>query len=667
MRRSWQLLLAALTAGTTLSAAPKLGDFKPLDRNDQGKVVFVYSFEPDVKNPRVPKPYKIIKGEGVTGGGGLVLSRPDANAKYVFFKHDFKKLEPGRKYRLSVMTRVRGLRHAANGKPVTGGVYLAGFDFHGGGKYMNSSYIRPKVVKGEKDWSTDEMTFTMREEYDKAQMVLFLKRPYTCRQVVWDNVKLERLGESLSIYPVLPKQLRLDAEGKIKLRVVDMGKVRKLEAFAVTSDGRELHAPVKGGFAEFALGELPNGVHKVKFFVADPKRKQVIGEAEFPFIVTDAAPPAGAVTTDESGRLTVDGKPFFPLGFYLEWPDSFNAEHAEWLREAGANTVLPYRSFRMRMPENKGPVSVAALRRSLDFLHENGFKVIFGMLEVNTRSGITLDKFDGAVGREAVIDRIVDGIKKHPALLGWYISDENPISEMGKVSDLRFRIGRLDPFHPIATLTNIADNYIWYGPTGDFMMIDPYPIVDAESQSMHRIRLSFEKQQRESRMGVWWVPQTFNWGIYRRTERYSDFRYPTEEDMRAQLLLALNFRARGIIFYAYESIRRHDRFDPGASEWFGPQVKRICLLAKELTPFFLADGKPRLVKLESTGESKVEAKLHTADGKTIVVVTSDGPGEGVAVLNVGIDGLKSRFGKTKALGGGKYEFRGMNMAGDILE
>ena len=666
MRITRQLLLAALTIGSAASAAPKLGDFTPLDKNEQGKLVFVYDFEPGSKNPRVPKPYKIIKGEGVTGGGGLVLSRPEKDSKYVFFKKDLTKLEPGRNYKLTVMTRIRDLRDG-KGRPVTGKVFCAGFDFHGGGKYLGSSYLRVKATKGESDWQTTEMVFTMREDYDKAQLVLFLKRPYTCRQFVWDNVKLERLGESLSIYPVLPKQLRLDKAGKVKLRVVDMGTKRKLLAFAVTADGREFYAPVKGGFAEFALGELPEGVHKVRFYTADPKRKKVIAEAEFPLIVTNAAPPEGEVRTAEDGRITVDGKPFFPLGFYLEWPDGFKQSDAEWLREAGANTVLPYRSFRMRLPESKGPVSVAALRKSLDYLHDNGFKVIFGMLEVNTRSGITLDKFDGAVGREKVIDRIVNGIKEHPAILGWYISDENPINEMGKVSDLRFRIGRLDPFHPIATLTNIADNYIWFGPTGDFMMIDPYPIVDSNSQSMSRIRRSFEKQQSESRMGVWWVPQTFNWGIYRRTEKYSDFRYPTEEDMRAQLMLALNFRARGIIFYAYESIRRHDKFDPGASEWFGPQVKRICLLAKELTPFFLAEEAPTQVELESTGESKVEAKLHTADGKSIVVITSDGPGAGVAVLNVGRDGLKSRFGKTKALGGGKYEFRGMNMASDILE
>ena len=162
MRRSWQFLLAVLTASSAASAAPKLGDFKPLNKEDQGKVVFVYTFEPDVKNPRVPKPYKIVKGEGVTGGGGLVLSRPKASDKYVFFKRDFKNLEPGRNYKLSVMTRVRGMRHAATGKPVNGRVSLIGFDFHGGDKYMGSSYIRSKIVKGEKDWTTDEMVFTMR-------------------------------------------------------------------------------------------------------------------------------------------------------------------------------------------------------------------------------------------------------------------------------------------------------------------------------------------------------------------------------------------------------------------------------------------------------------------------------------------------------------------------
>ena len=657
-------LLAVLGIVSAASAAPKLEDFAPLDKKEQGEVVRLYDFE---KGGKAPAPYKIVKGEGVTGGGGLVLERPKPIKKYSFYSKDIKGLEPGKFYKLTVMTRVRGLRNS-KGDLVNGRADLAGFDFSGGGKYLSSTYIRPRVTKGEADWTTASVIFMMRPEYDKVQLVLFLKKPFTCRQIAWDNVKLEKIGENLSIYPVLPKQLVLDKTGYVKLRVVDVSTKRELAAFAKTADGKTFYSPVRDGFAEFKVGEQPAGINRIAFFVGDVKAKKIIAERAFPLNVVTAKGPKGSVTTDESGRLIVDGKPFFPIGFYLEGPRVFKAKDAEKLRDAGVNTVLPYRSYQLTLPSNKGEFSVKALRRSLDFLQSYGFKTIFGMLEINTRSRITLDKFDGAVGREKVIERIVDGIKDHPGLLAWYISDENPISEMDKVSDLRFRISALDPFHPVATLTNIPQNYIWFGPTGDFMMIDKYPIYYEKDQSMSRIRECFEIQERESRMGMWWVPQGFNWGIYRRSENYADFRYPTEEEMRSQALLSLNFRARAIIFYAYESVRRHDHFDKGASKWFWPRVKAVTLLAKELTPFFLAEAVPTKVKLESTGESLVEAKLHKADdGREIVVITSDGPGEGVAVLEVGRDGLKSRFGHTKALGGGKYEFRAMNMASDILE
>ena len=68
------------------------------------------------------------------------------------------------------------------------------------------------------------------------------------------------------------------------------------------------------------------------------------------------------------------------------------------------------------------------------------------------------------------------------------------------------------------------------------------------------------------------------------------------------------------------------------------------------------------------GESIVESRLHTADdSKQIVVITSDGPGEVKAVIHIGKTGLKSRFGHTKDLGDGTYEFTAVNTASDILE
>ena len=91
-------------------------------------------------------------------------------------------------------------------------------------------------------------------------------------------------------------------------------------------------------------------------------------------------------------------------------------------------------------------------------------------------------------------------------------------------------------------------------------------------------------------------------------------------------------------------------------------------LNKELEPFFIATANPLKLFEEKIGEAMVEARLHTADsGKQIVVITSDGPGDVKAVIKTGKPGLKSRFGHTKDLGNGSYEFSAVNTASDILE
>ena len=89
---------------------------------------------------------------------------------------------------------------------------------------------------------------------------------------------------------------------------------------------------------------------------------------------------------------------------------------------------------------------------------------------------------------------------------------------------------------------------------------------------------------------------------------------------------------------------------------------------KELEPFFIAAEEPVKLFEEKIGEAVVEARLHTADDrKQVVIVTSDGPGAVKAVIRIGRAGLKSRFGHTRDLGDGSYEFSVMNTASDVLE
>ena len=107
----------------------------------------------------------------------------------------------------------------------------------------------------------------------------------------------------------------------------------------------------------------------------------------------------------------------------------------------------------------------------------------------------------------------------------------------------------------------------------------------------------------------------------------------------------------------------------GSFKWFAPRVFNVIRLLKELEGFFLVEEAPLALKVEQEVNpgSPVEAKLHTANGRTIAVITADGPGEVRAKIEVGRPGMKSRFGHTKEIGGGVYEFTGKDTISDILE
>ncbi len=667
-----RFILSVLIGLACTARAEKINDFKPLDQSSQSRIIRFFDFDKDdTKWAKLPANYRLLSGEGVNGSGALTLARSPGEP-YAFASCNIRELTPGLRYRLSAMVKIAGLIGVDGKPPKKNGAYtdIIGVDFSSSGKYVASAYIRSPAENGECDWTTVSTEFMVPPKCDNTALCFFLKPQFSCSRIAWDNVKIEFLGETPPVlYPVLPKQLRLDKTGRVKLRVADFtgGKQGGLSVYAQLPDGRETEGAVNEGFAEILLGELPPGMHSVNFVAVDLKKRQIIAKTSFPFTVTDAVPPVGGVDTDESGRLLVDGKPFLPIGFFLEQPADFTPNDLARLREAGVNTLLPYRSIQMRLPENRGNIGLDAVQKSLDWLHQNDIKVIFSLLEIIGRTHKTIDSFDGITDKNAIARHLVNGLKNHPALLGWYISDENPVTGLDPVRDLRYLVSGLDPFHPVSALTNLPENYVHFGPTGDFMMIDNYPVVNQTTQSMSRIRECFDIQERDSRLGVWIVPQAFNWGVYRRSEKYDSFRYPTEQEMRSHSLLALNRRARAVCFYAYDSIKRQEKLDPGSSEKFWPHLANVVRLIHELTPFYLADAAPSKVNVLSSSASYVEAMRHTVAGRSIIVVTADGPGTSRAILDIGKNNLKSRFGLTRELGDGKYEFEANNTASDILE
>ena len=669
------LLAAAAVAGSL--AADTLADYHPLPAERQGKLIFADDFEKGAgKEWYLPADYVARRGEGETGGGGVSMARPE-KVPYDYAVKILTGFTVNRRWRVSAMARVRNLKF--KGQPVKSGkVNVVCVDFYNDkGVYINQAAPKAglEIREGDADWQHYSYEIPVPDTAVRGKFCLFLKPDYTCDMISWDNVKVEESGEMAPvIFPRLPKQLKLDETGAVTMRVVNFTPARDktLKLFAVTADGREFEAEVRDKEAHFVLGSFPEGEHRVKFTLVDTATKEILTAKEFPFFAVKCEAPAGAATVDASGRMIVDGKPFFPFGFFIEWPDNFNPENVKELRDLGVNTIIPYHSIYLRIPTKKAPYGINAVRRSLDLLHENGIKVIFSLLEISgTGSRLKSPAYDRITGVEAIGRHVIEKIKDHPALLGWYISDENTPETIGTPEKLRYELARRDPWHPVATLSNVPSYYPWFGSTGDFLMMDCYPVREKKQlPTMAKMRQCFETEARDLAMGPWLVPQSFCWGYYLwMRQPYTDYRYPTEEEMRSHVLLALNHRVRSVIFYAYDPLRLQEKHDPGSFKWFSPRVFNVIRLLKELEGFFLADDAPRAleVKQEINPGSPVEAKLHTANGRTIAVVTADGPGEVRAKITVGRPGMKSRFGHTKEIGDGLYEFSGKDTISDILE
>ena len=653
---------------------PAADDFRPVESDGEQGAPLSLGFEKDLPPEfRLAKGYQCGAGLGENGSGGLRLQRGPGE-EYVFSWMPVVGLKEGRTYRFKASVKLTGIR-LPDGSPVADGeIETIGFDFHDRhGKYVRSRYFPVHVVNGGCDWIHLDESFAM--ESVEARLVFFLK-DLSCQSCQWDNVSIEQEDQNAAvIYPVLPKMLRLDATGAVRMRTLLEGDARDEEFFVLFArlpDGREFRSTIQDGFSEFRLGELPEGVTDVQFVLGDRRTMRIAAEVVYPFHRTVAVMGEGAVRLDESGRMSIDGKPFFPVGMFWE-NVSMTRQDFDRMKAMGVNCVLPYLSYRFRLPEATAPdnTSLADIRRSMDILHENGFKLIFCLLDVYGHHG-DVRRFEDAEEMDDILRVTVNGLKDHPALLAWYISDENPLSDLPMLLRMREMINELDPCHPVVTLTYVLEHFGRFAPTGDVFMADCYPVHDETTQSMAKIRSCLQTANQDARIGLWWCQQIFNWGIYEcphhPEQPYSATRYPTEEEMRSHNLLALNNRARAVIAYAYNSIAAQEAYDPGCSQHCWAAIANVLKLTRELEPFYMADEVPRVLCRQAVGQSVVEACRHVAnDGRRIVVVTSDGPGEVRTVIDVGAAGLTSRFGHCRELGGGRYEFSAVNTASDILE
>ena len=277
------------------------------------------------------------------------------------------------------------------------------------------------------------------------------------------------------------------------------------------------------------------------------------------------------VKTDRlTGSLIVNKLPFFPFGFYCYSPVYPTLPEEEIIK--GFNMISPYQKI---VPE-----TINERKAYMDRCAELGMKVNYNLLSVSGGGGVG-SKIEGLSDIEKR-ERLISEIKifmDHPALLGWYISDEpngtNTAPE--KLKEIYRTIKEYDPWHPVSIVFMApfitAKNY---SGAMDIVMADPYPVPE--------------------------LPVTL-WS-----------REPTSQEIRSMTWQSIINGATGIQYFVRQGL---NYFPKSAATW--SECGRIAMEVAELTPWLLSDEEPLQV-VSNSKNVLVSSRLH--NGQLIIMAVN---------------------------------------------
>ncbi len=311
--------------------------------------------------------------------------------------------------------------------------------------------------------------------------------------------------------------------------------------------------------------------------------------------LSDAEVAALNVYVDRGNNTIVDGKPFFPIGFYA----NTSREQMREVRDSPFNTLLMYGTNRKPRRE---------MEAILDEMNSAGMKLIYCLNDVYPWATYLKEAgWEGIRGNESIAAAVVEAYRNHPALLAWYLNDELPREKKAELTDYYRQVRLADPAHP--TLITLCQNkdfpYLW--DTTDILSPDPYPIprepITRVSDMMRKARAPTLGSQ-----PVWMVPQSFAWYQHSpgnsdraripRAEELATGRAPTREEARCMTYLGLVHGAKGLIYWCYYNMRVLPQY---LEMW--AWMKSIAAEVKQLAPVLMSleESGPYPVPPEDSG------------------------------------------------------------------
>lgn len=314
------------------------------------------------------------------------------------------------------------------------------------------------------------------------------------------------------------------------------------------------------------------------------------------------------VKTDRlTGGLIVNKKPFFPFGFYCYSPVPATLPEEEIIK--GFNMISPYQKI--------APETMEDRKAYMDRCAQIGMKVHYNLLSVSGGGGVG-SNIPG-LGFEAKRERLLAEIaifRDHPALLGWYISDEPngykiPPKELEEIYKI---VHENDPWHPISIVFMapvLASKK--YADALDIVMADPYPIPDLPASMIGNVAGQL-KEEFNGKRPVWIVPQAFGGGELWKRE-------PTLQEARSMTWQSIIKGATGIQYFVRQGA---NYFPKSTATW--SECGRVAMEVAELTPWLLSDEKTMTV--ESTVKNiLVCSRMHNGQLAIMAVNNENRPVE----------------------------------------
>lgn len=661
-----QFLAGLMIFGTVLVAdeIPDLTGYRKL-LDSGNKLILVENFNKGIDDWEVTPSIRWDPKEGTTGTGALVATRD--NPKEPVRARRKIHLKRNVTYRIRFDYRAE---HTENPRVKVHEPYCVRF-INSETKKVDRGAFHTWPDQGDiKEWRSMTDTFSLPNGYDEDAWLELIVRTARTGTVWYDNVTIEEaLLNDCALFLLENSIMTYDAQKGVTFFVKAPTSIQEqdLAVLVETGNVRRL-LPVVNGRARGKLGTLPNGRNMIKATLLDQKNKDILISNEEPLFVRTVPDIPGKIVMEPDGRMLRDGKPFLPVGVYLGFHEKNDTEQLKKIKEAGFNCIegLFFNITALVPPQ---ATEAERLKEACRELARHGLGVLVAIKYQVPKHPARREKLDNVTGLENVTRYVVDSMKMEPNVLGWYVSDENPLDEIPNICRLRETISEQDPWHPTMTLTDRPGNFLAFAKSGDYIMHDPYPVglapyMDGPVQTMMHMRRGVEEAKNVGTPFVL-VPQIFPWGSSRKK---LPNRYPTEVEMRSMALLGAIFDAKAYFFYSYHHCFYYsEKLTPGYAETHWNNVKNAVAVINELAPFFLSREEAPKTSVKQLNGPMVLARAFVSEGKTAVVITADGPGEATAEITVtGKSDLKSRFGRTAEIAPGIYRFKGLHIDSDVL-